>query len=115
MISRRQEVTARKLHRNASVFAALGDTTRLTLVATLGDGVPRSITELTEGTNISRQAITKHLRVLEDAGLVKSTTVGRQNIFAFEPRTLIRASQSLDLIAQQWDAALQRLKEFVEE
>lgn len=115
MSSRRQENTARKLHRSANVFAALGDTTRLTLVATLGDGVPRSITELTAGTDISRQAITKHLRVLEDAGLVQSTTVGRQNLFAFEPRALTSARQSLDLISQQWDAALQRLKDFVEE
>jgi DNA-binding transcriptional ArsR family regulator len=99
---------------HAPVFAALGDETRLALIARLSDGQPRSISQLTEGLSLTRQAVTKHLRVLEGAGLVHGMRAGRETRFAFEPAPIARIATYLELVAQQWDDALCRLKSFVE-
>ena len=98
----------------ASVFAALGDETRLGVLTKLVDGGPRSIARLTEGTNLTRQAVTKHLHVLEEAGLVRSIRSGRESLFAFEPKPIDDARLYLDRVSRQWDEALARLKSFVE-
>jgi DNA-binding transcriptional ArsR family regulator len=98
----------------AAVFAALGDRTRLNLVAVLSKGGPRSISQLTEGSRLSRQAITKHLRTLEKARLVRSVRRGRESLFEFNPAPVGEALSYLDLVAAQWDQALGRLKSFVE-
>jgi len=99
----------------ASVFAALGDQTRLSLVAKLCRGRPSSISQLTEGSQLSRQAITKHLRVLERAGIVHSLRSGRENLFEFDPKPIESIKDYLDLVSAQWDQALTRLKSFVED
>lgn len=99
----------------ASVFAALGDPTRLAIVSQLRDGRARSIAELTEAAPITRQAVTKHLRVLEDAGLVASARIGRESRFALKPEPIRQAGAYLEEVAQLWEAALGRLKAFVEE
>jgi DNA-binding transcriptional ArsR family regulator len=96
------------------VFAALGDETRLRLVAVLCVGGAVSITQLTAGTAITRQAVTKHLQVLAGAGLVRDLRVGRERRWEFEPARLDEARRSLELIAEQWDLALQKLKLAVE-
>jgi DNA-binding transcriptional ArsR family regulator len=111
-MSPRTEATL--LHRSAALFAALGDPTRLRLVATLCAGGAMSIAQLTAGTDITRQAVTKHLHVLADAGLVRDLKLGRERRWEFEPSRLEQARQSLDLIARQWDHALARLKSAVE-
>lgn len=98
----------------AAIFAALGDQTRLAMLARLSSGVPHSITRLTEGTDLTRQAVTKHLRVLEDAGMVRSTRHGRESLFEFDPAPLARARDYLGEISTQWDNTLARLKSFVE-
>ena len=99
----------------APVFAALGDATRLRLVARLcGDG-PQSIAQLSEGAGVTRQAITKHLDALAGAGLVRDSRRGRERIWELEPKRLERARRSLEQISDQWDAAIGRLKAFVEE
>jgi DNA-binding transcriptional ArsR family regulator len=98
----------------APIFAALGDPTRLALVATLADGRPRSVTQLSSGSRLTRQAVTKHLRVLEAAGVVGSARLGRETRFAFRPERLTAARDYLDEIGRQWEAALDRLKAFVE-
>jgi DNA-binding transcriptional ArsR family regulator len=102
------------LRRRASVFAALGDETRLSVVARLCHGEPQSISRLTTGTALSRQAVTKHLRVLENAGIVRSVRVGRESLFALDPRQIDNARDYLDHVSRQWDDALARLKSFVE-
>jgi DNA-binding transcriptional ArsR family regulator len=99
---------------SADLFAALGDKTRLRLVARLCDGGPMSITSLTAGSRVTRQAVTKHLRVLEGAGLVHSRRRGRESVWQLEQRRLREARRYFDLISQQWDAALGRLRDFVE-
>jgi len=99
---------------HAPVFAALGDKTRLLLVAKLSDGRRYSIAQLTEGSRLTRQAITKHLRVLNRVGMVRSTATGREKLFEFNPRPLDGMKEYLDLVSQQWDQALARLKLFVE-
>jgi len=103
-------------HRPAALFAALGDDTRLRLVARLSREGPMSITRLTAeaGANVSRQAVTKHLRTLRDAGLVEESRHGRESIWKLEPRRLDDAHGYLDSIATQWEKALLRLKTFVE-
>src|SRR5262245_13375031 len=102
------------LHGAAPVFAALGDATRLRLVAFLCTGGAKSIAQLTSGTDITRQAVTKHLHVLSGAGLVRDLRVGRERLWEFEPGRLEEARRSLELIAQQWDHALAKLKLAVE-
>ena len=99
---------------SAPVFAALGDKTRLRLVARLGAGQPRSITQLSAGSAITRQAITKHLHVLAGAGLVRSRPRGREQLWELRPRRLEEPRRILDLISRQWDDALQRLKSSLE-
>ncbi|HEY8245883.1 MAG TPA: metalloregulator ArsR/SmtB family transcription factor [Hyphomicrobium sp.] len=99
----------------ATVFAALGDETRLSVLAKLLSGEPQSIARLTEGTHLTRQAVTKHLRVLESAGVVRSSRAGREALFELQPRPIEDARAYLDRIAQQWDDALARLKAFVED
>ena len=103
------------LKARASVFAALGDQTRLSMLGRLSARTPQSISRLTVGTRLTRQAVTKHLRVLEAAGVVRSTRAGRENLFALEPKQLVEARGYLDEVSRQWDDALARLKAFVEE
>ena len=98
----------------APIFAALGDPTRLALVTRLSDGQPRSITQLTDGLDLTRQGVTKHLRVLEQAGIVTSERIGRESRFAFTPAPIDEVRGYLDRVARQWDDALARLKAFVE-
>jgi len=98
----------------AAVFAALGDETRLRMVGRLSSGGPMSITRLTSGSGVTRQAVTKHLEVLAGAGLVRGSRVGRQRIWALEPQPLDEARRSIELISRQWDRALGRLKALVE-
>ena len=105
--------TARR-HAHASVFAALGDETRLALVAKLCGGWPYSISQLTGGSKLTRQAITKHLRVLEKARIVHCVHSGRESLFEFDPEPIQTIKEYLDLVSAQWDQALSRLKAFVE-
>lgn len=112
--TRSNGVAAATLRKSAAVFAALGDPTRLRIVAALCAGGAMSIAQLTAGTEITRQAVTKHLDVLAEAGLVRDLRIGRERRWAFEPSRLDEARQSLDAIARQWDQALLRLKAAVE-
>lgn len=104
-----------KKRSHAPVFAALGDETRLSLVAKLCRGQPYSISQLTEGSKLTRQAVTKHLRVLEGAGIVHGIRAGRESLFKFDPEPIEEIKEYLDLVSEQWDQALARLKSFVEE
>ena len=105
---------AAALRTRASVFAALGDETRLGLLAKLTNGEPLSIARLTEGTKLTRQAVTKHLRVLEEVGVVFSVKAGRESRFALDPRPIVSAQEYLEHVSRQWDTALARLKALVE-
>src|SRR5580704_16156331 len=108
-------LAARSTFANSTpVFAALGDATRLGLIVALCTAGAMSTAQLTAGTTVSRQAITKHLQVLADAGLVRDIKVGRERLWAFEPRCLEEARRSLEMIGQQWDQALLKLKRAVE-
>jgi DNA-binding transcriptional ArsR family regulator len=99
-----------ELSKSAPMFAALGDATRLRLIAVLCAEGAMSIAQLTAGTDITRQAVTKHLHVLADAGLVRDVKVGREHLWEFERAQLEEARHSLELIALQWDRALMKLK-----
>jgi DNA-binding transcriptional ArsR family regulator len=101
--------------RSALLFAALGDENRLRLVSRLREHGPMSIAGLTSGSRITRQAITKHLRVMERAHLVRSQRHGRESIWQLDQQRIQDARRYLDLISKQWDTALGRLREFVEE
>ena len=103
------------LKSSAPIFAALGDETRLSLVARLSAGEPLSITRLASGADVTRQAITKHLHVLAEAGIVRGFRNGREQLWELERRRLDHAKRSLDTIGRQWDGALARLKALVEE
>mgnify|MGYP001320500308 CR=1 FL=1 len=96
------------------IFAALGDQTRLSLMLALSDGQARSIHTLAADRDLSRQAVTKHLRVLERAGLVASVRVGRESRFAGRPERLTQARACLDQVSAYWDESLSRLKALVE-
>ena len=98
----------------APIFAALGDATRLRIVAVLCAGGALSITQLTAGRDMTRQAVTKHLQVLADAGLVRDLKRGRERLWEFEPAQVLAAQQALAEISRQWDVALNSLKRFVE-
>lgn len=98
----------------ANVFAALGDPTRLGLVAALADGAPRSISALSAGTALTRQGVTKHLRVLEEAGVVIRQRAGRETLFGLDHKALADVEADLAAVARQWDDALARLRTFVE-
>jgi len=96
------------------VFAALGDPTRLQLIARLGDAGPQSIASLADGFDISRQAISKHLRVISSAGLARSQQRGRETVWQLEPHGLAEARRYLTAISKDWDDKLHRLKDMVE-
>jgi len=113
-MSRSRISGAPKLTQAAPVFAALGDSTRLSIVTRLCTSGPQPIVRLTEGTNVSRQAITKHLHALANAGLVRSTREGRAQIYELQPKRLAQARLYLDQISDQWDEALERLRALVE-
>ena len=115
MSRKRSSHAAAKPQARVPVFAALGDETRLALVAKLCGGRPYSISQLTQGSKLTRQAITKHLRVLESVGIVRSVRTGRENRFEFNPRPIEGIREYLDFVSQQWDGALSRLKSFVED
>ncbi len=102
------------LARAGPVFAALGDETRLAVVARLCAGGPQSITRLTAGSDVTRQAITRHLSVLADAGLVRGERRGRERIWELDTKRLDEAGRFLDQISKRWDEAIGRLKKFVE-
>lgn len=102
-------------NKHAGVFAALGDETRLSIVKRLSNGQPHSISELTKGTDLTRQAVTKHLRVLESVGIVGGIKSGRESLYKFDPEPLNQAKSYLDVFSEQWDQTLGRLKKFVEE
>jgi DNA-binding transcriptional ArsR family regulator len=99
----------------APIFFALGDETRLGLVSRLSAGGAQSIARLTEGTDVTRQAVTKHLRILSDVGLVRGVRHGRESLWELQPRKLDEARRYLDQISAQWDSAIERLRMFVEE
>ena len=98
----------------AAMFAALGDPTRLAVLGRLARGEPESISRLTEGTRLTRQAMTKHLKVMERAGLLRQVKVGRESRFALDPAPLADLRAYLDMVSRQWDEALDRLRDFVE-
>lgn len=100
---------------HAHVFAALGDETRLSLVARLSSGRPHSISQLTKGSKLTRQAITKHLRVLETAGIVHGLRKGRESRFELDQRPIKEIRRYLERVSEQWDQALGRLKALVED
>ncbi len=101
-------------HGAGKLFAALGDGTRLAIVRKLAGGHRASIKELTGGTRLTRQAVTKHLRVLEGAGVVRAERAGRETVFELEKDALAEAREWIDEVSAQWDEALGRLKEHVE-
>ncbi|HEX7004132.1 MAG TPA: metalloregulator ArsR/SmtB family transcription factor [Trueperaceae bacterium] len=104
-----------RAHEHAAVFSAMGDETRLALIAQLASGERRSITELSESSTLTRQAVTKHLRVLEGAGIVRSYRSGRLTLFELDPQPIREANEFLDVVSEQWDRKLAELKRFVEE
>jgi DNA-binding transcriptional ArsR family regulator len=100
--------------KRAAAFAALGDEQRLGLVAKLSGGEPRSIAQLSAGTKVTRQAIAKHLRVLEGAGIVRGEKSGRECLYVLAPAPFADLADYLSTVSRQWDATLARLKTFVE-
>lgn len=110
----KQRSTGGRRRNYAPVFAALGDETRLALVARLGAGEALSITALTDGTRLTRQAVTKHLRVLESAQIVRSLRSGRESLFELDPAPIRDVAEFAELVSQRWDRALARLKAHVE-
>jgi DNA-binding transcriptional ArsR family regulator len=110
----RSATAAADLADSAPVFAALGDETRLRIVARLSNDGPMSITRLSAGFPMTRQAITKHLRVMETAGVVRSAQHGRESVWQLEEKRLAEARRHLQAISAQWDETLGRLKKFVE-
>lgn len=112
---RKSRSLALKSEQYAPLFAALGDPTRLSLVAKLIDRKPHSISTLTEGNKITRQAITKHLTVLEDVGLVSKVKDGRESLYELNTKPMQSLQEFLDVISSEWDQALQNLKKLVEE
>jgi DNA-binding transcriptional ArsR family regulator len=100
---------------HAAAFAALGDETRLSLVNALAEGDARSISQLTGGSRLTRQAITKHLKVLEGAGIVRSVRAGRQSLFQLDTTPMNDLRDYLTRVSAQWDAVLGRLRAFVED
>ena len=99
----------------APIFAALGDQTRLSLLAKLSGGSSQSISRLSSDTDLTRQAVTKHLRVLQDVGLVTCQRIGRESQYALRPAPLLAARSYIDGVSRLWDDALGRLQAFVEE
>ena len=114
-MSKGREIAAADVRDAVPLFAALGDETRLRLLVRLSAGGPGSIAHLTAKAAVSRQAITKHLKVLAGAGLVRGSRRGREQVWELEPKRIADARSYLDQISRQWDQALGRLKSFVEE
>jgi DNA-binding transcriptional ArsR family regulator len=114
-MSRSRGAAALKVTEAVPVFAALADATRLSLIGRLSVDGPLSITRLSEGTGVTRQAITRHLYALGDAGLVRNARRGRERVWELDLKRLEKAQRYLDQIAAQWDAAADRLKAFVED
>ena len=112
---RRTRKAPARLGDSAAVFFALGDETRLRLLVRLSDAGPMSVAGLTEGFSMSRQAITKHLRVMNDAGLISSESRGRETVWTLEEQGLAEAQKYLQTISRDWDAKLRRLKALVED
>ena len=98
----------------APLFAALGDETRLQMLMRLAASGPESIAQMSAKSHVSRQAITKHLQVLEEAGFVVGERRGRERIWRIRPRRFAQVHAHLERISKQWDDALGRLKAFVE-
>src|SRR5438132_3082685 len=96
----------------APIFAALGDRTRMALLGSLSDGQAQSISRLCAHSGLTRQGVTKHLRVLENAGLVANERVGRESRFRYRPEPVTTARSYLDGVSAQWDAAIERLRAF---
>jgi len=115
MLQKQHSRLAARRRAHAPVFAALGDETRLALVAKLSGGQPSAISQLTKGSKLTRQAITKHLRVLESAGIVHSAHAGRESLFEFDPTPIVEIREYLDFVSEQWDHAVARLKSFIED
>jgi DNA-binding transcriptional ArsR family regulator len=113
-MSRLDPIAPAQVRDAAPLFAALGDETRLRLLVRLSSGGPLSSSRLSTKASVSRQAITKHLEVLSEAGLVRSNRRGRERIWELEPNRLDAAHRYLERISRQWDEALDRLKTFVE-
>lgn len=105
----------RTLEESAPLFAALGDETRLQVVARLCAEGPLSIVRLSSGAGVTRQAVAKHLRVLEGAGLVHGSKEGRESVWTLQPRALSDAKRLLDSISNEWDDTIERLRAFVED
>lgn len=99
----------------AALFAALGDETRLRLVERLSVGEALSISRLAEGETVTRQAVTRHLEVLEEAGLIHGKKVGRERVWEIDPRRFTEAEEALARIRTEWARRLSRLKAMVEE
>ena len=97
----------------AQVFAALGDGTRLTLLEKLSDGRRLSITDLSLGAGLTRQAVTKHLKVMENAGLLSSARTGRESRYALRRDSIQQARVYLEHVSSQWDAALAKLQGYL--
>ncbi|HWP71251.1 MAG TPA: metalloregulator ArsR/SmtB family transcription factor [Gemmatimonadaceae bacterium] len=114
-MSRSRSTAALRVADAVPVFVALGDETRLSLLGRLSVDGPLSITRLSEGTGVTRQAITRHLYALGDAGLVRNARRGREMVWELDAKRLEKARQYLDQIAAQWDDAADRLKAFVED
>jgi len=106
---------ARRAREAAPLFAALGDATRLQLLMRLSSSGPESIAQMSAKSAVSRQAITKHLRVLADAGFVTGERRGREHVWRLRPRQLQEVHAQLDRISRQWEDALERLRAFVED
>ncbi len=113
-MSRSSNAAVLKTERQATIFAALGDPTRLSLVSKLIDGKAHSISTLASDTHISRQAVTKHLRVLENVGLVTNLKAGRESLYELDTKPLKSVQEYLAIIASEWDKSLNSLKAFVE-
>ncbi len=114
-MSNSRDAAALKVDEAVPVFAALGDATRLSLLGRLSSDGPLSITRLSEGTGVTRQAITRHLHALGDAGLVRDARRGRERVYELDLKRVEIARRYLDLIATRWDEAADRLEAFVEE
>jgi DNA-binding transcriptional ArsR family regulator len=114
-MSRSRGAAALKATEAVPVFAALADPTRLGLLGRLSADGPLSITRLSEGTGVTRQAITRHLHALGRAGLVRDARRGRERVWELDLKRLEKARQYLDHVTAQWDAAADRLKAFVED
>jgi DNA-binding transcriptional ArsR family regulator len=109
------KTSATKRKAYAPVFAALGDETRLAIVVKLCSGQPHSISQLTQDFTLTRQAITKHLRILESVGIVHGVRAGRESLYKFDPVPMQGMKDYLEGISTQWDQSLARLKAFIED